>query len=477
MAKKNKIINKLEFATKHYRGEYDTHDLILLAQKETSIDLSVFTEVWGSDKDSIDKHINSFLSYNKKSFDFLGIKVHRFEEQVIMFETCNLVGSVPLCSPTSGKPYANLIIKGRLNEDIGEILPFLVDSIQIEYDDELILPYQSAVRPPLYYECAKFIEKYIEVKRIHWRKFNAENKIQSQPAGTTDWSRYAANSYDPRNTLRYPNHINLLTTEHSEWKQINYVLNLCFSKLQSKSTPPKTRALYSSKINNLRSQLSRDSFIITNNLRINFADPLIVKQLKEIGNRILSSVSVEYRAWKMDFSKVYEGYVQYIMGLVASSKNARIFNNLKLNTSGDRTSWWLPYIEPDIVLVKDNLYISIDAKYKMHMMNVKSESVESLHESFRSDLHQVLAYSSFGITKNKISMLIYPAKRFICKHQIITNTFFSVNNNIYLIGIPFGECRKGDDTEKVLDLSEKIKITTDGLCDVIEEIITINTLE
>ncbi len=172
----------------------------------------------------------------------------------------------------------------------------------------------------------------------------------------------------------------------------------------------------------------------------------------------------------MDVSKIYEGYVQHIMGLVASSKNARIFNNLKLNTSGDRTSWWLPYIEPDIVLVKDNLYISIDAKYKMHMMNVKSESVESLHESFRSDLHQVLAYSSFGITKNKMSMLIYPAKRFICKHQIITNTFFSVNNHIYLIGIPFGECRKEDDSDELMDLSEKIRIAADGLSYIIESI-------
>jgi hypothetical protein len=470
MAKKVKIINKLEFTTKRFRGEYDTHDLILLAQKDTSIDLSKFSEVWGSDKDNIDKHINSFFSYNKKSFDFLGIKVQKSDEQVIKFETSNYVGSVPLYSPSSGKPYANLIIKGRLNEDIGEILPYLVDSIQIEYEDDLILPYQSSVRPPLYFECAKFIKKYIEVKRIHWRKFNSENKIQSQPAGTTDWSRYAANSYDPHNTLRYPNHINLLTTDHSEWKQINYVLNLCFSELQSKSTPRRTRTLYASEINYLRSQLSRDSYIKTNNLRTNFADPLIVKQLKEIGNRILSSVSVEYRAWKMDFSKIYEGYVQHIMGLVASSKNARIFNNLKLNTSGDRTSWWLPYIEPDIVLVKDNLYISIDAKYKMHMMNVKSESVESLHESFRSDLHQVLAYSSFGITKNKMSMLIYPAKRFICKHQIITNTFFSVNNHIYLIGIPFGECRKEDDSDELMDLSEKIRIAADGLSYIIESI-------
>ncbi len=477
MAKKSKTNRKSEFTRKHFRGEHDTHDLTFSALKTTYIPFSVFTKVWGSDKDSIDKHINSFLSYNKKSFDFLGIIVHKMEGQVFMFETCNWVGSVPIYSPVSGKAYANLIVKGRLNEDIGEILPFLVDTIQIEYNDDLVLPYQSSVRPPLYFECAKFIEKYIEARKIHWRKFRAENKIQSQPAGTTDWSRYAANSYDPRKALLYPNHINLLTTEHSEWKQINYVLSICFSELQSKSTPVKTRNLYTSKIINLQSSLSRDSFEKTQNLRINFADPLIVKQLKEIGNLILSSVSVEYRAWKIDFSKVFEGYVQYIVGKVANSLNARIYNNLKLKTTGDRTSWWLSYIEPDIILVKNNLQITIDAKYKMHMMNIASESIEKLHDSFRSDLHQVLAYSSFGVTKDKVSMLIYPAKRFICKHQKITNTFFSVTNNIYLIGIPFGECRKDDDNDKMLNLSEKVKMATDGLSEIIGEILTNNNQE
>lgn len=473
MSKANKVH---EFTKKHYRGEYDIHDITLAAQDRKLVSISSISKLWGSNKDNLDKHINSFISFNKKSFEFLDVTVRKDQDLYLSFETGNLVGSAPLFSPSSGKPYANLIVKGRLNEDIGEILPFLVDSIQIEYKDELVLPYQSAVRPPLYFECAKFIEKYIEAKRINWKKFNSELKIQNQPAGTTDWSRYAANSYDPRNTLLYPNRINRLTTEHLEWKQINYVLGLSFTELQSKSTPTKTRAQYTSKIFNIKSSLNRNSFKETKNLRINFADPLIIKELKEIGNRILSSVSVEYRAWRIDFSKVYEGYVQYIVSRVAKSLDARTHNNLKLSTSGDRTTWWLPYIEPDIVLIKNDLHISIDAKYKMHMMNIRSESMDKLHDSFRSDLHQILAYSSFSLTKDKVCMLIYPAKHFVCKHQIISNSLLSVRNNIYLIGIPFGECKKEEDKDGMLSLSEKIKLATDGLGQIINEIITKNNL-
>ena len=482
MAKKSKTNKVQKFTKKHFRGEYDNHDISLVAQDTTRLLISSLIDVWvidnnSRDKNNTDKHINSFISFNKKSFDFLDITVRKEDEFYLSIETGNMVGSAPLYSPSSGKPYANIIVKGRLNEDIGEILPYLVDSIQIEYKDDLVLPYQTSVRPPLYFECAKFVEKYIEAKRINWKKFNSEFKIQNQPAGTTDWTRYAANSYDPRNTLLYPNRINRLTTEHLEWKQINYVLGQCFTELQAKSTPAKTRGLYSSKIIILKSSLNRDSFKETKNLRINFADPLIIKELKEIGNRILSSVSVEYRAWRIDFSKVYEGYVQYIIGEVAKSANARTHNNLKLSTSGDRTSWWLPYIEPDIVLIKNDLHISIDAKYKMHMMNIRSETMENLHDSFRSDLHQILAYSSFTLTKDKVCMLVYPAKHFIRKHQIISNPLLSVRNNIYLIGIPFGDCKKEEDKDELLSLSEKIKLATEGLGQIINEIITNNNLE
>lgn len=159
MAKKSKTNKVQKFTKKHFRGEYDNHDISLVAQDTTRLLISSLIDVWvidnnSRDKNNTDKHINSFISFNKKSFDFLDITVRKEDEFYLSIETGNMVGSAPLYSPSSGKPYANIIVKGRLNEDIGEILPFLVDSIQIEYKDELVLPYQSAVRPPLYFsEC------------------------------------------------------------------------------------------------------------------------------------------------------------------------------------------------------------------------------------------------------------------------------------------------------------------------------------
>ena len=142
MSKANKVH---EFTKKHYRGEYDIHDITLAAQDRKLVSISSISKLWGSNKDNLDKHINSFISFNKKSFDFLDITVRKEDEFYLSLETGNMVGSAPLYSPSSGKPYANIIVKGRLNEDIGEILPYLVDSIHIEYKDDLVLPYQTSV--------------------------------------------------------------------------------------------------------------------------------------------------------------------------------------------------------------------------------------------------------------------------------------------------------------------------------------------
>ena len=67
------------------------------------------------------------------------------------------------------------------------------------------------------------------------------------------------------------------------------------------------------------------------------------------------------------------------------------------------------------------------------------KKVDILKESFRHDLHQVLAYSSFEKAQNKIAMLVYPCNSYKCIHQKISASILSVKNDVYLIGIPWGE--------------------------------------
>lgn len=70
------------------------------------------------------------------------------------------------------------------------------------------------------------------------------------------------------------------------------------------------------------------------------------------------------------------------------------------------------YLLPDFVLERDNETIIFDAKYKAHWEELNRErwgSMEDdIREQHRSDLLQVLAYSTATMTKRIVCCLTYP---------------------------------------------------------------------
>lgn len=447
---------------KKFRWEHDSYDIVFRAQDDRNTCLvKDLLSNWHADKSFSDTAVARFLKLNKKAFDFLGISpIESDQANTLQFKTSCYAGCIPLFSPVTGKIYANLIVNGRFDEEVSEILPLLPDALSIEYHDELILSHQTKVKPPLYYECIKFMEKYMVAQRAHWRKFINEKRIQTFPSASTDWGKYAELSYSPGNVFRYPNKVNILTTNHREWQQINYVLKLCIEELNSASTPQKTRQSYREKLYYLQRDLQSQSILPSSELRIHASDPAIIKELKAIGNRILESDGTDYHAWRIDFNKLFEQYVQYVVDKVAVSQHAKPYNNQKFSISGEKTQWTLSYLEPDILLKKEDKLIIIDSKYKTHMLNRYSGNVDVLHDAFRHDLHQVLAYSSFDPTARKITMLVYPHTRFSFIPQVVSSSLSSVTNHVYLVGIPFGK-QKEDASSSTF--SDNVSIAVDGI--------------
>ena len=450
---------------KKFRWEHDSYDIVFSAQDEkNSCRVRDLLTCWHVGKKvSNDLVIARFINLNNKAFDFLGITPIKSENNLTLyFKTSNYVGCVPLISPVTGKTYANLIVNGRFDEEVGEILPLLPDAINIDYENDLILPHQATVKPPIFYECIKYIEKYLLAQRMHWRKFINQQRIQSFPTSSTNWGKYAELSYSPDNVFRYPNKVNLLTTNHKEWLQINHVLKMCIEELSSNSTPIKTRLLYKDRLLYLQKILQEQTSNPTLELKIHSSDPGLIQELKTIGNRILTANSSEYHAWKVDFNKLFEQYVQYIIAKVSILQHAKSFNNIKFSISGNKTNWTLSHLEPDLIMKKDDRLIIIDAKYKTHMLNTISSNSDSLHDSFRHDLHQVLAYSSFDSTSNKITMLVYPNNSFRVIKQRISAPLSNVTNHVYLIGIPFGKIKDNDES-KIKTIADNVNIAVEGI--------------
>ena len=456
---------KSRYSRRIRHGDSDAHDLYLSTRKTSRLLLDDLSSLWGGNADAQER-LALFLLYNKESFSFLSIDVWLAEDgtPALIFHPSEKVGCAPLFSPVNGKVCASIIVNGSLDEDISEILPLIEGDIEISFSDRLILPYKTSLKPPMYFECAKFIDQYIKAQTLRWKRFVSEVKVEQAPSSSTQWTKYASKCYDPHEILRYPNKKNLLSSNHPEWRELNYVLKMCLDELSDTHIPRTSQLAYKEKVEDLRRKIDFTSITKPTELRVRASEPLDIKNLKLIGNRIINSITSEYRAWSVDFSKLFERYVQYVFKLVAVQIGGQLYCNNKFAVSGTHRSWTLSYLEPDIIIRKGDRVLVADAKYKMNMLNAKAESVDSLKEAFRHDLHQVLGYSSFERDVNKTSLLVYPSKTFTVLHQKIRSTILAVTNDIYLIGIPWGECKNGNST---ISINQKITAAVNGLMQII----------
>ena len=92
-------------------------------------------------------------------------------------------------------------------------------------------------------------------------------------------------------------------------------------------------------------------------------------------------------------------------------------------------------MEPDVVLHHDAKQIVVDAKYKSHLFNWENQSDE-LKDTFRHDLHQILAYCSFSTGANKEAMIVYPYVDFTIRSLKVSNPLTRIENTVSLVGIP-----------------------------------------
>lgn len=401
-----------------------------------------FTELnkgWGCDKRYGVDAIQRFLFINQRALDYLDVKAEIDvvgNEPYLKLTTSRFAGSVPMMSPKDGKPCGDLCIGGRFGENISELLSVVGNSLLPEYNDVLPPLVSSMLEPPLYFECCNFIDKFLELEKARWHKFDVIERIERIPTSGTCWETYALNCFNPTKVFSYPNRSNRLNPLHKEFRQMLAILQICFDELKKPQTPIRSRITYASKIDRLKSKYDGcESTGLSSEFMIHASDPLAVKEAKRIANIILLNKHTNKRAWRIDYSEFFERYVQYIFGEVAKSSAAKSISNIHYSVTGQRPLWALQYIEPDLILQKNNTQYVLDAKYKSHMFNVTDTSDE-LKDTFRHDLHQILAYCSFNDMTTKKAVLVYPFNNFSYLTMRLSSPLSQSVVKLYLVGIP-----------------------------------------
>jgi hypothetical protein len=410
----------------------------------------------GADKKIIGLYLQKFIQYNSNLLRFLGVEVFIEGSDAsasIYFKTSQFIGTIPLKAPDTGKQIGDFVVSPRFTgknrfEEYVEILELLGGEISPELIDSLPLASKSTFRPPLYLEAVKLISALELLVKQNWRKFDVKEIDSFQPIGQVNWNKYANQSFKVEDRLKYPVRKNFLSEFHSEFSEIRFVYDLCKTELLSPNTPSNIRLLLFKRLSYLDEKLYFHKPKIASKIQVRNSDNLVIKETKQIANRVLNFNLIDGTAWRVDFADVFEKFVQYIFKEVAKSIGGKFIPNLKINSNTrNKFQWNLNNLEPDGVLLKGELIFFIDAKYKSHLYN-KYDQSESLKEEHRKDLHQILAYSSFNDAKNKIGFLCYPSNKVEISKIEYSFSQMNFSNQICMIGIPF----KKDSIQKTKEI-------------------------
>lgn len=417
-----------------------------LTERSTLLDGIVLQKKWfrSADKRIIGQYLQKFIVYNSKYFNFLGVEpliVGSDQSVSIVFRTSGFVGAIPLRAPDTGKQIGDFVVKPRFSghdryEEYIEILNLLGKEISPEIVDSLPLASGANFRPPLYLEATKFISSLEKLIKSNWRKFDNIKSYSDAPIGRVNWSKYFNESFKVENRQKFPIKKNVLSEFHSEYSEIRYVFDICKRELLSSNTPLRIKSTIRSRLEFLEEKLYNHKPKKTTNVILKFADNPVIINCKEQANRILHHNLLNSTAWRVDYSDVFEKFIQYVFKQVAKKTGGKLYSNYKFHSRTNKYyAWELKHIEPDAIYQKDNLLIFIDAKYKSHLYNKFGKS-EQLKDDHRHDLHQIMAYSSFSNTSSKFGFLFYPSNNYETKKITFRNGINDTTNEIRLIGIP-----------------------------------------
>ena len=291
--------------------------------------------------------------------------------------------------------------------------------------------------------------------RASWCKFSYMKFESTTVVGDVDWNLYACSSHDPHRRLIFPTSSSLSTHHHREFKQLCSLFDQAKACLEAPATPHNYRNRVAELLPRLSLQLRGVSREKPDLFRSGATDLPIVKRIKEIANRIILQKHSQSYAWRIDVALFFERYVQWIFGQSVKRIGGEMVCNPKYAGHGANFDWLLRYLEPDIVLQFAETQIIVDAKYKSYLYHKHSKS-DTLGESFRNDLHQLLAYTAFSAEKNKHCVLVAPFSRFEVNKIQYRSPFSDATIEIYCIGIPFSTNSLSETIDKLCEWCQSL---------------------
>ena len=374
---------------------------------------------------------NQFIRQNQSILDQFGViaeMAYDGSNVDLIFHTSTRIGALPLVSPKTGRPDFGLVIQPRFGwQGIGPMLSEMGWRIIPRPLRLPTLPRSDRKIPPWVLSTIVLLRLRTLLDRLE-RRFEFSEADCPAPRGSVRWTEYATERLPSARFLSVPCRFPDLRDDQELKAAIHFTLrrqllsldgqrqagivvlrliDLCLTLLQRvrQATPkePGRRRIESWQ----RGLLKQEVFL---------SGVQAIEWTIE-GNGLAGLSDFQGLPWIMSMEEFFEAWVETIFARIARHSGGQLLVGRKRETISP-ILWDPPYVGsqkyllPDLVLERENETLIVDAKLKSHLEQLQrgrwGELDDALREHHRTDLLQVLAYSTVSTSQKISSCLVYP---------------------------------------------------------------------
>ena len=412
-----------------------------------------------------DGWVQPFLATNRESIARLALRtevqVSRDGPAVLLYPA-ERIGAVPLRSPQTRRVCAGLLVKPRFEwPSLGEVLAGVGFRVEPWLDGTALVPGSAREVPP-WVIAGPVLRRIGEALARTSRNFILVSEHRQQPRGTVDWTEYARREVPSGRwgelPCRYPD----LGDDPWLYAVLRWTVRRLVPDLETSADAPLVRGLLEEARGLLRQLGSgvsqRPSTEELERALGTLVQPAAIRaMLVAVGwvrdeRGLGGERSLDGLTWSFATDVLWEAWVESVFGDLAARLGARIETGREGGTR--RPLVWhtpvstLTHLVPDLALQWPERTVWVDAKYKMHLAEVRragwSAMAEGRQADHRADVHQALAYGSLSDARQVDTWLVYPVRR---SPEVIESPPLAVAEvtsgtrrrlRLILAGLPFG---------------------------------------
>jgi len=374
---------------------------------------------------------DQFIVQNRALLDLIKVSVQRDydgRDVLLVLESGNVVGALPLLSPLTAKPDFGLIVQPRFPwSGIG---PMLAEMGWLISPSPLKLPLlkRSERRVPLWVLSFMVLARLKALLDRLERRFEIVREMKAAPKGTVDWAEYCTNEMSRAKFLSIPCTFPDLRDDRPLKGAIRYTVE---KQVRSLETQAGQGSFVHRLISFAESLLLRVQAVAARRpgpqevegwLRRPLRTEVFVEGLQAIDwtieERGLAGLSdLQGIPWTMPMEQFFEAWVETVVREVAL-KIGGMLRVARRRETVSPISWEPPYmgsqrsLVPDLVLELEGTTLIVDAKYKRHWEELQEGAWYGQDAPFRDehrqDLMQILAYANLARNQRVVCCLVYP---------------------------------------------------------------------